>query len=253
MTNSWSWQQFSRSSNVFFTNHEEPWPGSAALFHAQEASRSLFVCVYIYLWHHLFGLCLRPLPHREHRAIPDYINISVTVTEISQARALTWGVSGQEASQNDGCEEDKPASILMNWVLFLIKERKTRTKLWLRFKLQPVFFTEAVCFKFVRAQSSAFLPSLLSHTFKRAAISFWLPPLLPCAPPLFWNRNMTLNNYNTLDYIQRLGWPAWAVLIPAGGRDEDSREQCQACLFGAAFIMPYLVLCGQPSMMIRDS
>lgn len=175
MTNSWSWQQFLPSSNVFFTNREEPWPGSTALFHALEASRSLFVCVYIYLWHHLFGLCLRPLPHREHRAIPDYINISVTVTEISQARALTWGISSQEASRNDGGEEDKQASILVNWALFLIKERKTRTKLWLRFKVRLFSLQRPFVLSLSVHNRALFFLAYCHILLKRTAISSWLP------------------------------------------------------------------------------
>lgn len=43
--------------------------------------------------------------------IPDCINTSVTVTEISQTQALPRGISGQE-----GCwkKEDEKANILMN-------------------------------------------------------------------------------------------------------------------------------------------
>lgn len=129
MTNPWSWQQFFPGSNMFFANQEEPWPVSEALLDTLQVSRSLCICIYIFDIISMDWLYLRPLPHHEHRAIPDHINTAVTVTEISQAQALTWGVSGQESCRDEGSEEDKPASILMNWALLPIKGKKAGTRL----------------------------------------------------------------------------------------------------------------------------
>lgn len=111
-----------------------------------------------------------------------------------------------------------------------MKEKKTRTKHWLQFKLQLVFFAEAICFVCPHKLTSL-LPRLLSHTLRGEILSSWLFSLSFCLEtPQYWGLG--------------LGF----ILVRR--RKGDMKEAASDARFIGCICLPYFCL---PSISLRNA